>query len=50
MLSRVWDEITHPFRNFNGATVEVQELIGNFVPRILMDEILIHTKTKVNPC
>ena len=23
MLSKVWDEITYPFLNFNGATVEV---------------------------
>ena len=23
MLSKVWDEITYPFLNFNGCTVEV---------------------------
>ena len=28
----VWDEITYPFLNFNGATVEVWELISNFIP------------------
>ena len=26
------DEITYPFLNFNGATVEVQEWISNFIP------------------
>ena len=28
----VWDEITYPFPNFNGATVEVWEWISNFIP------------------
>ena len=28
----VWDEITHPFPNFNGCTVEVWEWISNFIP------------------
>ena len=27
-----WDEITSPFQNFNGATVEVWEWISNFIP------------------
>ena len=26
MPSKVWDEITYPFLNFNGATVETQQL------------------------
>ena len=26
------DEITYPFPNFNGATVEVWEWISNFIP------------------
>ena len=26
------DEITYPFLNFNGATVEVKEWISNFIP------------------
>ena len=26
----VWYEIIYPFQNFNGATVEVLELISNF--------------------
>ena len=29
---KVWDEITYPFPNFNGATVEVWEWISNFIP------------------
>ena len=27
----MWDEITYPFLNFNGATVEVEEWISNFI-------------------
>ena len=30
----VWDEITYPFPNFNGCTVEVWEWISNFIPHI----------------
>ena len=26
------DEITYPFLNFNGSTVEVYERISNFIP------------------
>ena len=29
---KVWDEITHPFPNFNGVAVEVWEWISNFIP------------------
>ena len=29
---KVWDEITYPFLNFNGATVEIKEWINNFIP------------------
>ena len=28
---KVWDETTYPFPNFDGATVEVWEWIGNFI-------------------
>ena len=28
---KVWDEITYALLNFNGATVEVWEWIGNFI-------------------
>ena len=29
---KVWDEIIYPFLNFNGATIDVWELISNFIP------------------
>ena len=36
---KLWGEITYPFLNFNGCTVEVLEWISNFIPYILMDVI-----------
>ena len=39
MSSKVWEEITHPFPNFNGATVEVWEWLSNFIPNFTMDII-----------
>ena len=30
MPDKVWDEITYPFPNFNGCTIEVWEWISNF--------------------
>ena len=27
----MWDEITYPFSNFNGSTIEVWEWISNFI-------------------
>ena len=44
MPSKVWDEITYPFPNFNGATVEVWEWISNFDPNLLMDLITYSCK------
>ena len=35
----VWDEITYPFLNFNGATVEVYQWISNFILQFIMDVI-----------
>ena len=32
MPSKVWDEITYPFLNFNGATVEVLGMDKEFDP------------------
>ena len=29
----MWDEITYPFLNFNGATVEVYEWTSDFIPQ-----------------
>ena len=31
----MWDEITYPFLNLNGAAVEVWEWIGNFIPHFI---------------
>ena len=35
--SKVWDEITNQFLNFNGATIEVWEWMSNFNAHFLMD-------------
>ena len=37
--SGMWDEITYPFLNFNGSTVEVCEWISKFTPHFVMDII-----------
>ena len=39
MPSKVRDGITYPSPNFNGAAVEVWELISNFIPHFMMDVI-----------
>ena len=39
MPSKVWDEITYPFPNFNRSTIEVFEWISNFIPHFIMDVI-----------
>ena len=39
MPSKVWDEITHPFPDFNGATVEVWEWMIIFIPQFIMTVI-----------
>ena len=39
MPSKVCDNITYPFPNFNGATVEVWEWICNFILHITIDPI-----------
>ena len=39
MPNKVWDVITYPFPNFNGATIEVWEWISNFIPHFIMDVI-----------
>ena len=31
MHYKVWDEITYPFQNFDGAAVDVLGLINNFI-------------------
>ena len=46
MFSKVWNEITYPFPDFNGYTVEVWEWISNFILHIVTGVIhdVIHTK------
>ena len=39
MPSKVWDEITYPFPNFNGATGELWKLVSNFISYLIMDVI-----------
>ena len=39
MPSKVWGEITYPFLNFNGTTIEVYEWISNFIPHFIVDVI-----------
>ena len=39
MPSEVWDEITYPFLNFNGAVADVCELIRSFIPHFIMDAV-----------
>ena len=49
--SKEWGEITYPFPNFNGRTVQVWEGIGNFTSHFIMGVIFfIHSGNKVNPC
>ena len=36
MHCKVWDEITFPFPNFNGFTVEVWKWISNMIPHFMM--------------
>ena len=46
---KVWDEITNPFPNFNGATVAVWEWISNFIPHFTGMWLLIHDVNKISP-
>ena len=39
MPSKVWGEVTNPFLNFNGATVEAWEWIRNFITHFMMQFI-----------
>ena len=40
MPNKVWDEITYPFQNYNGATVKVWEWKSHFIPHFIMDVII----------
>ena len=46
---KVWNEIAYSFTNFNSATVEVWEWIGNFIPHITGQVITYSFDIKVNP-
>ena len=35
MYSKVWDGITYPFQNFNGATIEVDKWKSNLIPHFI---------------
>ena len=39
MPGNMGDEITYPFLNFNGCTVEVKEWISNSISHFIMDVI-----------
>ena len=39
MPSKVWDEITYSFLNFNSCTIEVWEWTNNLIPHFMMDKI-----------
>ena len=43
---KVWDEIVHPFPNFNGTPVEVWELISNFIPHFT-GLVITHTNIMI---
>ena len=40
MPSKVWYEMTYPFPNFNGWSVEVWEWVSHFIPRFTMYVII----------
>ena len=44
MSSKEWGEITYPFPNFNGGTVEVWEWISNFIPHFTVNVIFIQAE------
>ena len=41
---KVWDEIAYPYPNFKGATVEVWEWIGSFIPHFTGHVIINHSR------
>ena len=45
----VWDEITYPLQNFNGANVEVWEWISNYIHTLLGMWLLIYATSKMGP-
>ena len=47
----MWDQITYPFFNFNGATVEVYEWISNLIASHTLPGMWLHIQAgiKVKP-
>ena len=43
ILYNMWNDITYPLTNFNGATIEVWEWICNFIPYFTGHVITYHT-------
>ena len=39
MPSKLWNEITYPFLNFNGYIIEVYKWINSLIIRFIMDVI-----------
>ena len=50
ILYKGWDEISYPFQNFNGCTVEVWDWICNFIPHFTEHVVLTNAGIKVIPC
>ena len=50
MPCKVLGEITHPFSNLNGVTVEFKERIRNSTHRIIIDVIIHPFWEKLKPC
>ena len=42
MYSKVWDEISYPFPNFNGTTIEDREWKSNFIPHFTVHVIIYY--------
>ena len=49
MFSNDWDDITYPFPNFNGTTVEVWKWISNGIPHSIMLGSKLNHATKCPP-
>ena len=48
--SKVWYEITYPFLNFSGCTVEVKEWMRYFIPHIMLGLKLTHVNKRDHWC
>ena len=48
MSAKMWDEITYPFPNLNGATVEIWVQISNFIPHFHRCKYLSMLGLKLN--